>query len=389
MDTWADIPIDIMLRIFKRLAFVDDIIVARAVCKSWRLSATLQCIQTPPNVPWLMLAEKTKWGLQSDKLINKPRRFFNLRDNKIYHMKLPETMGRKCRTIGFGWILTIGLDLQINLVHPLFKLRIDLPPESSFVEPLKSAFYNPKRVRYIKVQKAVASNNPWDTEAKHPNKDCVIMAIYGQYGHLAFTRPGDKAWIDVQTPHRRFSDIIYYQEKFYGVDQFHIYTCNNISNNLVIPMATRIAHIPSWIRIDSQKYIVESLGELLLVCRTYDQLILADNSLQNVTYRFEVLKLKKKEESTECLYDHELVEVEGLDGQALFIGDNASFSLSPSSLYGCQGNCIYFTDNHEVNYFSKKGSGSDMGVYNLEDGSIIPHYTGQSLSYFCSPFWYM
>ncbi|KAM7259061.1 hypothetical protein ACFE04_014802 [Oxalis oulophora] len=389
MDSWAGTPTDILLNILGWLTLIDDLIVAHAVCKSWRLSVHVSAgkIHTPPNAPWLMLAEEiTKGNQPRPRPHPRPRRFFNLSDNKIYHMNLPETMNRKCRSIGFGWILTNGLDLQINLIHPLSKLKIDLPPESSFVEQLIA--FEPERVRLIQIKKAVASTNPWDTEAHCYNQKCIIMTIYGQYSRLAFTKPGNKTWIDIKTPPKTaFSDIAYYKDKFYAAGCFHVYTCINIDDNSdIIPTAATRTLIPSWICPASRKYLVESSGELLLVCRYLEHQ--SEPRGSSVTVYFDVLKLKEKEEAKKK-NKYELVKVESLDNQALLIGDSVSFSLTPSTANGCKENCIYFTDDYFLNYFEEKGSGSDTGVYNLKDHTIEPYYNGRSLSHFCTPLWYI
>ena len=44
------------------------------------------------------------------------------------------------------------------------------------------------------------------------------MAIYGEIRTLAFTRPGYKAWIDIESPSRAYDDIAFYKGKFHAVD---------------------------------------------------------------------------------------------------------------------------------------------------------------------------
>ena len=63
----------------------------------------------------------------------------------------------------------------------------------------------------------------------------------------------------------------------------------------------------------------------------------------------------------------EWLEVKTLDGKALFLGDNASISLTASDFPECEPNCIYFTDE-SLNYV-RRGGPHDTGVFNLEDGN--------------------
>ncbi|KAM7259025.1 hypothetical protein ACFE04_014766 [Oxalis oulophora] len=396
MDSWANIPTDILLRIFKRLNFIKDIIVVGDVCKSWRSCAPLSDkVQIPPYVPWLMLAEECKWGLPTN-IVDEPRRFYNLLDDKIYSMNLPETIGRKCRGVGFGWILTVSLDFQINLIHPFSKLQINLPPKSNSAEGCRCHQTLYEHTRLVEIRKAVASIDPWNADTQQYDPKCVIMTISSVDENLTFIRLGDKTWTNVQMPPVRFSDIVFYGDKFYGVDLYYDVFVLTIED-WDISKATRVAHIPSFfVNFFSQKYLVKSNGDLLLVCRSFD-----NTAIPYVTKHFEVLKLKSKEElmhknnnnrrKHKSRYDCELVKIKSLDNHALFVGDTSSFSLSASRTNGIKGNCIYFTDNYFMNYsVDGNGSGSDMGVYNLEDDSVVPHYTGpESLSYFCSPQWYV
>ncbi|KAM7259944.1 hypothetical protein ACFE04_015685 [Oxalis oulophora] len=392
MDSWANIPNDVLLCIFNRLIPLKDIIVFGAVCKSWQSSVAK--IQTPPNVPWLMLAEECKWGLSTN-VVDEPRRFYNLLDDKIYSISMPETIGRKCRGVGFGWILTVSLDFQINLIHPFSKLQINLPPKSNSAEGCQCHQTLYEHTRSVEIRKAVASTNPWNADTQQYNPKCVIMTICSLNYSLAFIRLGDKTWTNVQMSHVRFSDIAFYGENFYGVDYHYDVFLLSIKD-WDISKATRVAHIPRFfVDFYSQKYLVKSKGDLLLVCRSLDT-----TNIPYVTKHFEVLKVKSKEElmyknsrkKNKSRYDYcKLVKVKSLDNQTLFIGDSSSFSLSASRTNGVKGNCIYFTDNYFASYSTEdNGSGSDMGIFNLEDDSIIPHYSGaESLSYVCSPQWYV
>ena len=108
-----------------------------------------------------------------------------------------------------------------------------------------------------------------------------------------------------------------------------------------------------------------------------------------VTIGFTVQKLKRCTQEG-SIFKYKWVKVDSLGDQALFVGNSSSLSLTASSLNGIKPNCIYFTDD-DLTHFNctRNGGGFDMGVYRMEDARIIPHYSGQSLSFFCSPLWYM
>lgn len=85
----------------------------------------------------------------------------------------------------------------------------------------------------------------------------------------------------------------------------------------------------------------------------------------------------------------EYSEVESLGNRALFLGYSAPLSLDTSGYPGLVPNSIYFTDDtYDLFIYNlPEGEGKDMGIYNLGDKSIQPHYRGNSLSLVCPPVW--
>ncbi|PHT49816.1 hypothetical protein CQW23_09563 [Capsicum baccatum] len=84
--------------------------------------------------------------------------------------------------------------------------------------------------------------------------------------------------------------------------------------------------------------------------------------------------------------DNESYEkVDDLGNRSLFLGFGASLAVEQ---YGCKANHIYFTDDCTLTFdSSEKGGGKDMGVYNLFDNTIKPHYAGESYHRFSPPIW--
>ena len=84
------------------------------------------------------------------------------------------------------------------------------------------------------------------------------------------------------------------------------------------------------------------------------------------------------------------MKVDSLGDQALFVGDSSSLSLTALSLNGIKPNCIYVIDDDLlVFHCTHNGGGFDMGMFSMENATIKPLYSGQSLSFFCSPLWYI
>ncbi|XP_030963444.1 putative F-box protein At5g55150 [Quercus lobata] len=452
MSKWADLPGDVFFQIMRRL-FSDDIIISSAVCKSWHsLLNSVEKLPLPPSCPWLMLAEENE---QSEKSNNEESRtrtrgFFNLRNAKVHNFELPEVAGRRCFGTSFGWLLTIGTDLQINLLHPMSKHLLCLPPQPTFSWQYDSDL-EPKDIIGMFLKKVVLSRSPWNPATQECDCDCVIMVIYGEYRQLAFTRPGNKAWMDIKSSRRkRYADIAFYKGKFYAVDYDGALVVCRIDDNKK-PRAKAIAPplegITMSFKWNVQKYIVESSGGLLLVTRYrgghiysehndyYDRSYDSDSdsdSGQNessdeddienddfedyveneddvededpmdeseeeryneaspyVTIGFIVQKLERCHQGG-SKFKYKWMKVDSLGDQALFVGDNSSLSLTASSLNGIKPNCIYFTDDDlRVFNCTRNGGGSDMGVFSMKDAEIKSHYSGQSLSFFCTPLWYI
>ncbi|KAK7835560.1 putative f-box protein [Quercus suber] len=220
----------------------------------------------------------------------------------------------------FWMVAHYRTDLQINLLHPISKHLLCLPPQPTFSWQYDSDL-EPKDICEMFLQRVVLSKSPWNPATQECDCDCVIMVIYGEYQQLAFTRPGYKSWTDIKSSRRRrYADIAFYKGKFYALDYDGALVVCRIDDNKM-PRAKAIAPplegITMSFKWNVQKYIVESSGGLLLVTR----------------YR-------------------------GDDDLRVF-------------------NC------------TRNDGGSDMGVFSMEDAEIKSHYSGQSLSFFCAPLWYI
>ncbi|CAN4077571.1 unnamed protein product [Withania somnifera] len=130
-----------------------------------------------------------------------------------------------------------------------------------------------------------------------------------------------------------------------------------------------VAQLAPWI---DGKYCI--LGSLSVVSQCGDDLSYVKNDRD-----------EDEEEKEECLQNY---ANQGFRDRAFFLGANASISVQASQFTGVKPNHIYFTDNCLGAYLHfKEGGGLDMGVFNLADGSIRPHYEGISLSRVCPPIW--
>ncbi|XP_022890271.1 putative F-box protein At5g55150 [Olea europaea var. sylvestris] len=451
MADWTDLPVDILVVISQSLTVIEDFTSFAAVCKDWKSVTSIlkKKPSLPTRYPRLMLAEKIDTEDQENQDAS-IRCFLNLLTSKRFQLQLPEANGRKCTGAHYGWLWTIGTDLQINLLHPFSRQQICLPPMLTFPDQYEyNEKFTPQEVWYFFVSKIAMSSNPCKEKSLHDyNEDCTVVAIYGEFSILAFTKLGGTVWTNISVHSRVYQDIIFYNGKFYAVDAHGVVVvCEFDDANG--PKATVIAPAPIETRDTYQKYLVESSGHLLLVSRirrgylfgddddddddveeddiddqdedagddiddqdedagdnideckgdvdgsdNVDQVEDAEGSdkeeekkARYYTIGFSVLRLDECHEEGNN-YAYRLTEVTNLGDQALFLGSNVSTSIASS---GCiKPNCIYFTDDNCELYFNEPGGGGhDTGIFNMEDGTIQLNYAGESRSNFSPPLWYI
>ncbi|KAH7834011.1 hypothetical protein Vadar_011897 [Vaccinium darrowii] len=297
---------------------------------------------------------------------------------------LPEARGKRCLETR-GWLVTISESGDMNLLHPLTRVQVSLPPISTLKYYEDGDMFN----NFVLIQKAVLSSSPSGSS----KDDYVLMIIYGSLGFLGFCRGGDKAWTTIETHNGRFMDITYFNDQFYAVNaRGMIYVCDVGGRNPTeaCPVGGEIQYtvVPNYER---RPYIVEFEGNLLVVIRDgydlrfpYGEVEMnADDTVDEsrIDYETREFRVFKMDVS-----NWRGTELHSLGDNVLFLGDNASISIKASS--GLRPNCIYYTDDCWPSYvLFKRGGGKDMGIFNLEDGSRTPCYGGESLSPICPPLW--
>ncbi|KAL2903653.1 hypothetical protein RDABS01_002363, partial [Bienertia sinuspersici] len=273
-----------------------DYVMFSCVCRSWHEAAT---VVKSNNIilPWLMLSND-----DGDK-----RNLFDLSIKKCYNLSLPETRNRNCYGTGSGWILTVGLDLEIHLFNPLTRdLLHDLPPPTRGVVVIygESDF--------------VAAATPEDTEWT-PIIDAIDVGDVAYCPTLGLT-------LFVQG-----SGFVSY------CDLYQLLLSNNKSPLRLVDYASPSKQIsklgnPKICRSILEKfYLLESFGDILMVKRSYDKdTVMTDG--------FEVYKLDLQTKQWE--------EVVDLGDVVLFVGNSPATSVKASCFpSSCNPNSIYFTDD--------------------------------------------
>ncbi|KAH0753792.1 hypothetical protein KY290_024062 [Solanum tuberosum] len=316
-------------------------------------------------VPLLMLAEKE--GNEEN------REFFDLTKGITYTMNFPQLVGKRCLGVGIpGWLFTADGEGNMNLFHLNSHTLIQLPHMTTL-----KGFDSDNERGYCEyyVQKAVLSSDPHHTTTD--DDDYILMISQGVPRTLAYWKPGKNAFITVETRIATYSDVTWHDGQFYGVDVRGRVVILDFRGGLEPTIGRIVQGIPSDFICGMKLYIVHSQGELFVITR--DGIC---NHPETKTYgveEFVVCKVDVDNESYE--------EVNDLDNRSLFLGFSASVAVDVEQ-YGCKANHIYFTDDCSTAYYSnEKGGGKDMGIYNLFDDTIQPHYTGESYHRFSPPIW--
>lgn len=184
----------------------------------------------------------------------------------------------------------------------------------------------------------------------------MAMALYGLHLKLTLAFPGDdSSWTKISNEKFwPFCDVIYFKDAFHALNhKGEVVACRVLRDKSV-----RLERVAPQLRETlgaCMKYLVESSGDLLQVAR--DIKLLEEETC--LTVGFTVFRWREGWE-----------EVRSLGDRAIFIGVNLSVSVRASDMDECRSNCIYFTDDSVEMYSLCKGGGADMGVYDLEDGSM-------------------
>nr|DAD20888.1 TPA_asm: hypothetical protein HUJ06_022351 [Nelumbo nucifera] len=274
------------------------------------------------------------------------RDFFSLYSGNTNGVYLPEIHKKWCCGSSEGWLVIVDeCTEEIFLLNPFSRAKIQLPSLSTFSDPQDSS--DPERPRnYHFIVKAILSSNP-DTTSKY-----VVMAIVCNR---------QKLWNTLTTRWDPYEEIIYSNGLFYALsNQGPVVTVDINSDPISV---TEIAPSVAEPILTDRFYLVESLGDLLLVSRILEWQEEDDRPLPAYkTVQFEAYRLDR-------------MKIKSIGDQMLFLGDNCSISLSSRYFPECcRGDSIYFNDDYYEGYFNSPSGCHDMGVFNLADGSIKSFY---------------
>lgn len=212
------------------------------------------------------------------------------------------------------------------------------------------------------IQKAILFGSDSDPLSITGNK-CGVMIIYGYFSSLAFLMCGDSKWRTCGFEDDWYQDLATYKDCVFALTNqgflqvwewdFCSFTPTltnkiNIAQSLpgIVSSGDLIDNDGFWRFLAfNQTYIAPTnfRDEVLLVGRSISESIpLNEKYADRVrpsysTNMFQVYKLN--------IDKQELVPLETLDDQVIFVGANQSVSFSAKDLSCCEKNSVYFTDD--------------------------------------------
>ncbi|MQL74698.1 hypothetical protein Taro_007054 [Colocasia esculenta] len=296
-----------------------------------------------------------------------------------------------------GWVITSDDRSELHLLNPVTGVQFQLPSVTTF--PFVKAAMQDGGVtrsyllsrhgvpsltvpacdlRFLLFVKAIAwwsgpsgktSAAPSSsTPAKTSGRDYTVALIYRPYERLAFVRSGDRAWRTVDLLYAYgFTDLIHRQGWLLTVDAFGQVAAWDLDENPApVPrmLQARPAAGEAGPGCTSQtNYLVVSAATgTLLQLRREGAPAQGKSAGGHRTAGFRVFRL----EAGRVRW----VEVEGLGGEAVFLGRGHSVAVMAGGSTGVEGDCIYFTDDYFGCPEVFHGEGGDMGTFCMGDGGV-------------------
>ncbi|XP_049377064.1 uncharacterized protein LOC125841915 [Solanum stenotomum] len=123
MADWSELNRELLVVIVRRIKLIENYLNFHTVRRLWHSVATKDNFNSNlPRVPWLMLAEE-----EDDKTYGK---FFSLNNGMIMKKSIPGASGKRCME-SMGWLITVGEEGEISLLHPLSGVQIQLPHQNN------------------------------------------------------------------------------------------------------------------------------------------------------------------------------------------------------------------------------------------------------------------
>ncbi|KAK8706864.1 hypothetical protein V6N13_057939 [Hibiscus sabdariffa] len=367
---WENLPDLCVLKIFEKIDVPISQVKLSAVSKRW-----YSLFNTFLDHKWRSSTNRIPLLLIPSKKSSTKGKLYSLQSkSKVSEIELPKLQTFRFCGSCYGWLATVDQSEIITLSNPFKEVcSISLPR-------IDTGFFYIDNHPFT-IPKVVLSEDP----LLYPDS-YVVTIIYAPYHQLAVYKSGQKDWIYIDGDEFNeigFTDIIFHRNFVYAIRH------QNILLSFDVNGIDGTSKSPKWnkLLIDADEY--EQLGK-----KTSFRIYLVMSSMGNLysihkyldferkggieahsTKRFDVFKLILDEENGKLL---EKKEVNHIDGDIVFVGDNKTLAVSALVFPQGQPNSIYFTDDFFYSNAYEPFGPRDIGIFHLKDKSFEKYYQFKS-----------
>ncbi|KAJ4812362.1 F-box family protein [Rhynchospora pubera] len=386
---WSNMPDDVIRLLVKKLRFYPYHRKAAGACRDWYRITKEVHGSFKQNSIFLLLPYNN---------MTKTCAFYEIDGSKTYEFNLPKFHDKLVHGSSNGWVCVDDGNLNLSIINPLTGKEIELPYPSYAATEIEvlirnqpADFFRDPYIRLSILTKFAVLGNPFSTTG------FGFAAIMSSFNELFVCRLGDKDWtpIKVRDPDpsyygtcRFLQDLLYFKGKLFAINSGQEVVIVDFDGSNCMARYVRGPNYqlgdrdgsPSRILSstgldDLRYYLVESSGKLLAIRRLGEHI----SDLEGAkTLCFELFEFDECNETWNMIH--------GLGEQCVFLGQNASVSVSAVDIPGCRPNCIYFTEDFNNGYCECESQfQNDNGVFCLEDGTVEMFNISHSLSHWLSP----
>ncbi|KAJ4779604.1 F-box protein skip23 [Rhynchospora pubera] len=188
---WANLPLEMVELISKKVKYIVDYIRFRAVCSTWRSVPCPKQHRLPPQLPWLMLPYDGSIYKNNDEV----HFFYDVWESKMRKLYF---LADTCCASYHGWLLLVSYKgRDVSLLNPLTQSEIKLPAFGTWFDPYYISFGKSKMT--------------FSADLTHPN--CLITVFLEKYWVIS-CQIGDRSWKRYY-PRKELVDATHYNGRLY------------------------------------------------------------------------------------------------------------------------------------------------------------------------------
>lgn len=332
---------------------------------------------------------------------------YSLAEKKAYTLTLPDPPIQSREVIGssYGWIITADETSELHAVNPIAGDQIVLPSVTT-IEQVKPIFddagaicsyeYSRHRAEHCYSSPIiVALVELWDylyykafLSSDPSTGDYFVVLIHNPKCQLSFARAGDDKWTRLP-PKTCYEDCLFQGGLLYACTSFGEIHVFGLGAAGAVPMKIVLDQVKPY--ASERVYIVQDqCGELLQIWRSEDSSLFGDDYEYHPVSEHEPSPLRmtnKIKVHKVDLTSQNLVDVNTLDKNVLFIGLNQSLCLCVKEYPQLKANHAYFTDDDELDIKFSKSNRRDIGKFDLAKKNNMEIVSPQLWSNSPAPMW--